>query len=64
MFLKKHLESLGSDMKITFGNFNTLKAQKIFSNTKSPVPLMKKSGLIYSVPCLDCLEVYVGEMCQ
>lgn len=61
ILLKKCLENLDPKIKIAFGNYNTLKDKKIFSKAKDLTPLLKNSGVIYSVPCSDCSGIYVGE---
>ena len=33
---------------------------KIFSNLKSPVPLLNKINVVYKINCMDCNEFYIG----
>lgn len=58
--LKRILENLDPRIKIAFGNVNVLQSH-VFSRVKDQTPLMKRSGIVYKIPCLDCSGVYVGE---
>lgn len=62
VMIKKYLESLNSSTKVTFSGYNC--NVKYFSKVKDKVPLGKLSGLVYSVPCNNCDNSYVGETVQ
>lgn len=62
IIISRNLSKLNNEIGIAFKNWNTLN-NTLFSNIKDPTPL-KKSELIYRVPCSDCPLSYVGETLQ
>ena len=51
------------EIKLAFYNRNTL-SEVIFSHPKDPIPKFLRSNLVYSIPCLGCGKVYIGETSQ
>ena len=61
--IRNFLQSLDSNICISFGRYNTSK-ENFFTKIKDKNPLDQNSGVVYSVPCLGCPKVYVGETSQ
>ena len=47
------------DIRTVFKTTNTLR--QLLSYPKDRIPLQKRSGVVYSIPCKDCPSVYIGE---
>lgn len=44
-----------------FGYYSYKPLQKFFTNVKDKTDLLSKSNLIYSIPCMDCNLMYIGQ---
>ena len=60
--IKKHLERLGPNVRITFSSCNLNK--RFFTQLKDKIPHKKCSELVYKVACKDCNSGYIGETMQ
>ena len=47
------------DIQTCFTPVSTLR--QMLSHPKDPIPTMKKSGVVYRIPCADCDKSYVGQ---
>ena len=47
------------DIQTCFTPVSTLR--QMLSHPKDPIPTMKKSGVVYRIPCADCGKSYVGQ---
>jgi len=55
--IKRVLE--GYNVKTSIKPLTTLR--QLLSKPKDEIPLGKKTGVVYEIPCEDCTAVYVGE---
>ncbi len=47
------------NIKVNFQSSPTLR--KLLVHVKQATPMENKKGVVYSIPCMDCNSVYVGE---
>ena len=47
------------DVKVVFKPYATLRQQLV--QPKDPIPTMRKSNVVYSIPCTTCPAVYIGQ---
>ncbi len=47
------------NVKVNFQSLTTLR--KLLVHVKQAIPMEKKKGVVYSIPCMNCNSVYVGE---
>ena len=63
LIIGKFLEKLVPRISVSFGNQNSLN-QSVFSRTKDRNPLLKISGVVYSISCSGCNGSHEGETSQ
>lgn len=54
--------SIIENLKIA--KYNVVTNRFLFSRLKDKIPTMSKSDCIYSIPCVDCSNVYIGQTSQ
>ena len=64
----KNIHGVTEPIKRILCSYNVKAAQKpfltlnhIFATPKDPVPKEQKSDAIYSIPCNDCNQEYIGQ---
>ena len=55
--IKRMLEEV--DIRVRFRLNTTLR--KILVKPKDPVPVERRTGIVYQIPCKDCSQTYVGQ---
>ena len=48
-----------ADIRVRFKPNTTLR--KILVKPKDPVPVERRTGIVYQIPCSDCSQTYVGQ---
>ena len=46
-------------IQVTFHPFITLRQELV--HPKDPVPINRKKGVVYSIPCAECPRAYIGQ---
>ena len=46
-------------IRVSFCPFKALKQELV--HPKDPVPVYKRKGVIYSIPCVECSRTYIGQ---
>ena len=54
------VHGLSQKIKTIFKSSNTLRQSLV--HVKNSIPDEKKKGVVYEVPCMDCEQVYIGEI--
>lgn len=54
--------SVINNLKIA--KYNVTTNRSLFTNLKDKLPLLSKSDCIYSVSCIDCPDIYIGQTSQ
>lgn len=57
-----HIFSSINNLKIA--KYNVTTNRRLFTNLKDKVPVLSKSDCVYSISCLDCSRVYIGQTSQ
>ena len=55
--IRRVLTPLG--VKVVFRPLRTLR--QILVHPKDPVPIKERNGVVYSIPCVECSSVYIGQ---
>lgn len=57
--MKKQLQRHAPDLKMSFRPPS--KVSQVFSNMKDKLDMTENSNVVYSIPCLQCGRIYIGE---
>ena len=55
--IKRMLEEV--DIRVRFRSNTTLRM--LLVKPKDPVPVERRTGIVYQIPCKDCAQTYVGQ---
>ena len=55
--IKRMLEEV--DIRVRFRPNTTLRM--LLVKPKDPVPVERRTGIVYQIPCKDCAQTYVGQ---
>ena len=58
--IKRILEEV--DIRVRFRPNTSLK--KLLVKPKDPVPVERRTGIVYQIPCKDCSQTYVGQLAR
>ncbi len=64
IFISEKIEwiFLHQDIKVNFQTWITLRQLLVHVHIKHTTPIMKKKGVLYSIPSMDCISVYMSEI--